>query len=111
MSMYCNAELLDRLSLCTIFSVLLNTLMKLSASPFARGCSEVTLWCVNPISSANFWMSVELNGGPLSVSSLSGIPCVANIFLSLSYVVPHEVDVVCSTAGDLVRLTITTRLY
>ena len=108
--MYYNAELLDRPSLCAICSVLLSTFMKLSASPFARGCSGVTLWCLNPISSANFWKSVELNGGQLSVSSLSGIPCVANIFLSLSHVALHEVDVVCSTAGNLVRLSITTRL-
>ena len=40
--------------------------MKLSASPFALGCSGVTLWCSNPISSANNLNSVKLNGGPLS---------------------------------------------
>ena len=107
--MYCNAELLDRPSLCAICSVLLGTFMKLSASQFVRGCSGVTLWCLNPISSANFWKSVKLNAGPLTVSSLPGIPCVANMFLSLSHVAPHEIDVVCSTAGNLVLLSITTR--
>ena len=58
--------------------------MKLSASPFALGCSGVTLWCSNPISSVQSFKYVELNGGPLSDSIFFGILCVANIFLSLS---------------------------
>ena len=108
--MYCIAELLGVPSLCAISSVLFNTFMKLSASPFALGCSGVTLWCSNPISSANPLKSVELNGGPLSDSTFFGIPCVANIFLSLSHVTLHDVDVVCSTTGNRVLLSITTRL-
>ena len=109
MSIYCIAELLDLPSLCAICSVLFNTFMKLSASPFALG-SGVILWWLNPISSANCLTSVELNDGPLSLSSLSGFPCVANIFRNLSHVTRHEVDVVCLTTGNLVLLSITTRL-
>ena len=109
-SIFCIAMQPDLPSLCAICSVLLSTFMKLSASPFARGCSGVTLWCLNPISSANALNSAELKGGPLSLSTLSGIPCVANIFCNLSQVTRQEVDVVCSTAGNLVLLSITTRL-
>ena len=77
---------------------------------FARGCSGVILGCLNPISSAKSLKSVELKGGPLSLSILSGIPCIANIDLSLPHVTLHDVDVVCSTTGNLVLLSITTRL-
>ena len=84
--------------------------MNLSASPFARGCSGVTLWCLKPISLAKFQKSVELNGGPLSDLSLSGIPCITNSFRSLSHVGLHEVDVTCSITGNLVRLSMITRL-
>ena len=47
------------------------------SAPFARRSSGVTLWCLNPIYSANALTSTELKGGLLS---LSGIPCVANTF-------------------------------
>ena len=53
---------------------------ELSASPFARRCSGVTRWCINPIFSANALNSTELKGGPLSLSSPSGIPCVCKYF-------------------------------
>ena len=52
----------------------------------------------------------ELNGGPLSDSSLSGIPCIAHTFHSLSHVILHEIDVYCSTTGNIVRLSMITRL-
>ena len=84
--------------------------MKLSASQLALGCSGVILWWWNPISLANSANSTDWKGGPLSHSSRSGVPCVANIFLSLSLVTLLEVDVVCSTTGNLVLLSITTRL-
>ena len=84
--------------------------MKLSASPFALGCSGVTLCYINTISSANFLKSEELKGGPLSDSNRSGIPCVANIFLSLSHVTLKEVDITCYTTGNLVCLSMTTKL-
>ena len=102
--------LLDLPSLCAICSVLFNTFMKLSASPLARGCSWVTLWCLYPISSANSLMSLELKGGPLSLSIICGMPCIANIARSLSQVTLLDVDVVCSTSGNQVLLSITTRL-
>ena len=108
--MYCSAELLDLPSLCAICSLLFSTFIKRSASQFARGCSGVTLWCLKPISLAKFLKSKELNGGRLSDSSLSGIPCIANTFHSLSHVTLHEVDVNCSTTGNLVRLSMITRL-
>ena len=108
--MYCSAELLDLPSLCAICSVLYSTFIKLSASPFAGGCSGVTLWCLKPMLLARFLKSKELNGGPLSYSSLSGIPCITNTFLSLSHVILQEVDVNCSTTGNLVCLCMITRL-
>ena len=55
--------------------------------------------------------SKELNGGPLSESSLSGILCIVNTFLSLSHVILHEVDVDCSTTGYLVCLSMITILW
>ena len=55
--------------------------MKLSASPLALGCSGVTLWCSNPISSVQSFKYVELNGGPLSDSIFFGILCVEIFFL------------------------------
>ena len=97
-------------SLCAICSVLLSIFIKLSASPLALGCSGVILWWWNPISLAYSANSTDWNGGPLSDSSISGISFVANIFLSLSQVTRQEVDVVCSTTGNLVLLSITTRL-
>ena len=54
--------------------------MKFSASPFACGCNGVTQWCLNPSSDANIANSLELNGGPLSLSSRSGVPYVAKNF-------------------------------
>ena len=62
------------------------------------------------MSLANSVNSADWNGGPLSDSSLFCIPCVANIFHSLSQVVRLEVDVVCSTTGNRVLLSIATRL-
>jgi hypothetical protein len=35
---------------------------------------------------AKFAKSMELNGGPLSLSNLLGMPCVVKIFLSFSFV-------------------------
>ena len=110
MSIFWIAVLLDLPSLCVVCSVLLRTFLKHSASQFARGCSGVTRWYLNPISSANALNSTGLKSGLLSHSSLSGIPCVANTFLSLSQVTRHDVEVVCYTAGNLVLLSITTRL-
>lgn len=76
--------------------------MMLSPSPFARGLSFVTLWCWKPISSENSLNSEELKGGPLSVSKLSRIPCVAKMFRNLSQVTRQDVVVVCSTIGNRV---------
>ena len=103
MSMYSMAQLLDVTvpSMCAICSVLFSTFVELSASPFALVCSPVTLWCSNPNSSANNLRSVELNGGPLADSIFLGIPCVTNIFLSLSQGTLHDVDVVCSTTENV----------
>ena len=63
-----------------------------------------------PISLENSLHSAELKGGPLSVSNLSGIPCVAKIARSLSQVDLLDVDFTCSTTRNLVLLSITTRL-
>ena len=106
-SMYYMLELLDVPSLWAICSVLFSTVMKLSASPFALGCSGVTLWCSNPISSAYNLKYVKLNWGLLSDYIFFDIPCVANVFLRLSHATLHDVDVVCSTTGKRVLLSIT----
>jgi hypothetical protein len=42
---------------------------------------------------AKFAKSMELNGGPLSLSNLLGMPCVEKIFLSFSFVCLHAVEV------------------
>jgi hypothetical protein len=67
-----------------ICSVLLSTFMNASVSPFAIGCNGVILSCSKPSSMVKFVKSMELNGGPLSLSNLLGMPCVAKIFLSFS---------------------------
>jgi len=45
-----------------------------SHSAFAFGQSGVTRWCLNPRYSEKFLNSSLLNGGPLSVLSVSGVP-------------------------------------
>ena len=101
-NIFCIAEKLVLPSLCAICSVLFCTFIKFSAFPFALGCSGVILLWWNPISLTNSANSTDWNDGRLSDSSLSGIPFVVNIFLSLSQVTRQEVDVVCSTVGNLV---------
>jgi hypothetical protein len=93
-----------------ICSVLLSTFMNALASPFALGCNGVILWCSKPSSMAKFAKSMELNGSPLSLSNLLGMPCVAKIFLSFSFVCLHAVVCSFSTSGYLLLLSITTRL-
>ena len=64
--------------------VLLSSFMKLFASPLAHACSGVTRWWWNPsvlVSSAN---CLELNSGPLSLSTCLVVPWEANIVLSFS---------------------------
>ena len=53
--------------------------MNLSHSPLARGHIGVILLCVNLWSLANDANSRLLNGGPLSLRSLSGVPNIENM--------------------------------
>jgi hypothetical protein len=53
----------------------------------------VILSCSKPSSMVKFVKSMELNGGPLSLSNLLGMPCVAKIFLSFSFVCLHANNV------------------
>ena len=85
--------------------------MKLSASPLAHTCSGVTQWQWNPSVMAISANLFELKGGPLSLSSwILGVPCVANMVLSLSIVGCAAVECDFATSGYLVRLSTATRL-
>ena len=52
--------------------------------------------------------SSPLNGGPLSVFRVSGIPCVANILSNLGITAAALVDDTISTSGYLEYRSITT---
>ena len=66
-------------------SVLFSSCIKFSASPFALGCNGVIRWCLKPSSAASPHTPLKVNAGPLSDSSCSGVPYVANTFLSFSF--------------------------
>ena len=77
--------------------------MKFAASSLALGCTAVTV-------DANSANSLELNGiEPLSLSSCTGVPCIANVFLQFSLVGFILVEYTTSTSRYLVRLSMTTR--
>ena len=80
--------------------------MNLSTSPFTLGWRAVTLWCWNPSCFANSLNSLELNGGPLSLSILLGVPYVAKMcfnrpFAGSGHMVRNKL---CWDANDAVGL-------
>ena len=54
-----------------------------SASPLACGSLWLDLTCLNEYSFENSSNSVETSFGPLSDLKISGIPCLANIDISM----------------------------
>ena len=68
-------------------------------------------WCLKPDSFANFSKVSELNGGPLSVWSVWGMPCVEKIFFSFFLVPSKDVVVVNSISGYLEYWSVTTGAY
>ena len=95
MSMPWTAFLLSKRSLprgFAICSVLFRVCMNLSTSPFALEWKAVTLWCWNPSCFANSLNSLELNGGPLSLSILLRVPYVAKMCFNLSFLAWKSVD-------------------
>lgn len=66
-----------------VLSVLFHLAFPLSCllPPLPEGALGVTLLCRKPISLENSLNSAELKWGPSSVFNLSGIPCVAKIFV------------------------------
>ena len=65
---------------------------------------------VKPSCFPNSLNSLELKGGPLSVSILLGVPYVAKICFNLSLFASKLIDGTASTAGYRVRLWIMMRL-
>jgi len=73
--------------------------IKFSASAFAWGHNGVILQCCMPFSSINRLISVLVNGGPLSLFTINGIPCVAKILSILGIMVVADVEWTISTLG------------
>jgi hypothetical protein len=72
-----------------------------SLSALVRGHNGVIFLCLNPILSAIFRNSCELNGGPLSLINSFGIPKIENV-LSKSGITDFAVKLVkLSTTGYL----------
>ena len=75
--------------------------MKHSASALACGQSGVILLCSIPFSFMYSSISRLVNGGPLSLRIVLGIPCVAKIRSSLGIIAAADVDRTMSTSGNL----------
>ena len=82
-----------------IATILLISLLKFSTYPCALGWYGVTGLWMKPVSVASWLNSWELNGGPLSVCTTFGTPCVANIFFNLSRTGVIAIERVNSTSG------------
>ena len=94
-----------------IAMVLFMSLLNPFTWPCAFGWQGVMRWCLKPDSFANFSKVSELNGGPLSVWSVWGMPCVEKIFFSFFLVPSKDVVVVNSISGYLEYWSVTTRAY
>ena len=91
--------------------ILFINLLNPSTCPWALGWMGVMRLCLNPASFANSVKACELKGGPLSVWSVSGTPCVEKTFLSFFLTTSSDVDLVNSTSGYLEYWSVITRAY
>ena len=82
-------------------AVLFTSLLKPSTCPSGLGCLGVAFLWLNPISFVSVWNSFELNGGPLSVCSVFGTPCVVKIFFSSLPTGLIDVELINLASGTL----------
>ena len=80
-----------------------------SASPLEAGWYEAVRQCWIPFLSTNVWNSVLVNGVPLFVTIVSGIPCLVNISLSLSLVFLLVAEDTTATSNHFEKESATTR--
>ena len=67
--------------------------------PFALGCNGHEVVCLNSLCFAKSGYSVLVNWGPLSVMTVSGIPCLAKIDLVCAIIAELVVSVSTVTSG------------
>ena len=73
--------------------------IKRSTSPLACGHNGVMRRCVNPRSLPMFLKSSPWNGGPLSICTVYGMPCLEKMLSRFGITVLAEVDLMISTSG------------
>ena len=101
---YCSRNLLsscchDRFSAFAVLSVLPSGCINRSASALPWGQRGVENFGVTPSAAKYREYSSPLKGGPLSVFTVLGMPCVANILSSFGMTTEAFVDFTISTSG------------